>query len=390
MVCLGAAIGAQSTAPSPLAIQVFESATTLPSPAQWVTSTLDDRQHAALQYTSGGTAGTVTLLYCFAVPDPDFPANQNTLQVLRQIYPFIDHPTNMWRADDPALTTSGVVIENEADAVVVIPPARVRAQVDAVIAAGAGSAGQFGPLGTTTAAVYTRPTSGPWPGDPAKTDERWAWSGSWDATRRIFDIGQVGRRALDVAAFRYSAQCDETGVANLADMIRQTYQWMIEIQAVQLTPLGGGNWKLRLSEPVSVRRRSLGAQTEDPWLMAVGPERELPSILFAFQFLNLAGYGELLIVKLAGDHPGLDLLAHVPLANGGWAALPRLEKIGELDLIAARPSTAVFSYPWNGIAGTGYVSKTDLTPVATAHPLTYWGSASFGIYPFVPVNPVLP
>ncbi len=389
---LCAAVPAQSTyqasgTPSPLEVQVFAEPA-LPAPPAWTTETTSDDIYAALQYSSGA-ATAVTVILAFVAPDPDFELNVNVLATLRALYPFIDHPPTYWRADHAALLNLNADFDNAASDTVVIPPARIAA----VVAAALNAPASFGPVGATPLTLYTRPAVAPglWPSSVGTSDERHAQSGWWNEARTIVRIDQLGRRALEVAANQWSSQVHPDAVVEFDAMIRQTYQWAIHLQAVQITPPAEPNDRPRLglSPRVKVVRRSMAGQTNDPWLATMGPSRATVYLFMPGQRFYLAGLNELLFIDLAGEEVGADCQAYVPIQGGGWAIQPRLTTFGSLDLLQARPMTAVFACPGNAVHGTVYMSKADLTQIFPEYALA--GSAGgAGMYTFSPVAPVLP
>lgn len=377
--------------PGHLKVQVFAEPT-LPGETGWTTLTTSNDNYAALQYAST-RANAVTLVLAFVVPDPDYQANVNVLAALRSLYPFIDHPPSHWRADARPLLDLNAVFDNSAADSVVIPPARIAAAVTAALSATT----SFGPVGATAPTTYTRPEVGEnaWPSSVAYTDERHTLSGWWNSTRTIMRIDELGRRALEVAAYQWSSQVHSGAVVEFDAMIRQTYQWAIHLQAVQISPPTGpppnDRPLLCLSPPVKVRRRSQGALNNDPWLATFGPSRATVYLFMPGQRFYLAGLNELLFVDLADGTVGADCRAYVPIQGGGWATLPRLTTFGNLNLLQLEPATAVFACPGNAVHGIGYMSTADLTPIDPLYPL--WGSAEnrgFGMYTFFPTLPVEP
>jgi hypothetical protein len=370
-----------------LAVQLFAEPS-LPEPPAWTPLTTSNDNYAALQYSSAG-ANAVTLILAFVVPDPDYQPNVNVLATLRTLYPFIDHPQAYWTAYDDVLRNLNVAFENGSSASVVIPPVRIAAAVTAALSAPE----SFGPMGATPPALYARPAvgTGSWPSSVEVTDERHVLSGWWNATHTIVRIDQLGRRALEVAAFQWSSQVQGEAVAEFDAMIRQTYQWAIHLQAVEITPPTPTHERprLRLSNPVKVHRRSQGALEEDPWLAVMGPSRATVYLPMAGQRFYIAGRNELAFFDLADGSVGADCQAYMPILGGGWAIQPRLTTFGSLDLLHLQPTIAVFACPGNAVHGNVFFSKADLTQLLPAFPAAgSAGAAAMWVFsPQVPLQP---
>ena len=404
LLCFGAVVAAQ--APANLEIAMFSdfNPTNVAGSTGWTHSVSADDPgvYAALRYSAAaGSGAPITLLFAFTAPDPDYAGNQRTLSTLRALYPFINHPANYWRVDDSALAALDVDVDNAPSDQVVIPPQRIVShfgrlqqrwnELQQQSPPPTFPTAEFGPAQTGTNVVYVRPAvaTNAWPSPVANTDERYTWSrdpGAYNSNLNVFDPGIIGMDALKVAAFNYASQADEQGVTNLGQMIQNTYRWRIQIQAVQVTvpPTSNGRWRLNYSQPLSLSRRTLGAQQDpDLWLSIFGGGRICPSILFPSDYIYLAGRSEWFIAPLASASQA-DLNAFLPNASGGFTQVSRLTSVigpagTPVNVRQLWPDQAVFDCPADAVSGTGYVLGLDGSPTKLLHPLSNTGGCGCAV-----------
>jgi hypothetical protein len=397
-----AAVPAQSNyypqLPPSLGIRVFTGSAVPPNtPAfEWVSS---DQTNAALEYSM--TPGATHLLMVHVLPDPAFLANTESLAAFQSLYPFLGLPTGTWTAGDPVLQQAGYDIYNDQSLPVVIPPVRLVAHVNAFLAGASVphtfgpslAAGQLPPEG----ALFTLPTT---VSTTSNLDERYYLSGNWNSARNVFDMPQLSRRCLDVAAFRYSSLTRAASVNSLDVLIRQTCRWKVQMQVVHVIPPNTAanptnRARITISKASGNVRTSLGVQNNDPWLAAVGVERILPSIVSA-DWISVGAQGHLTEALATGalGNPA-DAVAHFQLADGSWASCPRIVWSGTTNLAALRPTRLVFTVPATAVSGMFYVTNSvggpltndagEVVPLEYAQPNTMGLGMLFLTYPMLPI-----
>ena len=397
-----AAVPAQSNyypqlAPS-LGIKVF-TGSSVPPNTQAVEWAISDLANGALEYSM--TPGATHLLMVLVLPDPAFLSNTESLAAFQSLYPFLGLPTGTWTAGDQVLQQAGYDIYNDQSLSVVIPPIRLVAHVNAFLA-GSSVPHTFGP----SLAFGQLPPEGPLFTLPATVstasnlDERYYLSGNWNSSRNVFDMPQLSRRCLDVAAFRYSALTRAASVNSLDVLIRQTCRWKVQMQVVHVIPPNTvanptNRARIKLSKSVVNVRTSLGVQNNDAWLAAVGVERILPSIVSP-DWISVGAQGHLTEAQATGalGNPA-DALAHFQLADGSWVSRPRIVWSGTTNLAALRPNRLVFMVPATAVSGMFYVTNSvggpllnaagETVPLDYAQPNTMGQGMLFLTYPMLPL-----
>ena len=234
-----------------------------------IAETLD--QNAALQFNKDPQATSLLLVH--VLPDPRHPNHANLLSTWQAMYPFLHVPAASWTVSHSTLQSANYAFDNSLAAQLLIPPDRLIAIVAELEAKNFASA-EFGPTGGSGGlAVFNMPATVV---TSNALGDRWYHS-AWNASRDTFNIANMARRALDMSARKYY---QKTGMNQSLDLLESvlssSFRWQIQMQVIRVKPPTGGRINLAVSNPVMVKRLSLGTSNEDEWLQKVGPTMVLP------------------------------------------------------------------------------------------------------------------
>jgi hypothetical protein len=352
------------TAPLPCQVQDLRVAGFIGSAIpddEWAGETQLDHENAALRFTAPG-AGHV-LLFAHTTVDTS-SAGAAAARGLVELYPFLGPPQASWTTSHEAFDAlEGLAILEQHDALV-IPPARLQAQLSAFLGA-EDDRDEYGPIATGTAPTIAQ-RAAQWDfGGP--TDERQAWSGDWTppAALNVFDVSQVGGRAVTLAARQWSGAATEVGLAAVRDLIAHEYGYLIHVQAAFVyANAGSGLLNVRFSQSVVMRRHGIRHLTAAVRYEEMGPLRNCQSPFECpgaptgtYDHVYLGGKQEWLYVQF--PHAVANTLAYVETTLG-WAELTQVSNPG-----TATPDIAKYPFPANGISGHAYF----VDPFAPSGPL---------------------
>ncbi len=345
--------------------------------SEWITTTEETHGFAALRYVP--TAGRRTLFFAHTTLDTS-EQGQSTARAVIDLFPFLGPPTASWTTSHPAFANLGVDRQVTGATQLAIPPHRIVGHLQKYVQASSPAA--WGPF--TGSGDPTPPTilvnPGTWIAADDE-DERLPWNGTLHTDGAVFEVGDVARRALYMAAHQAMPQSQLPGLESIADMVNYEYGYLIHVQAVAvIPPTGQDGWKLHVSPSVVMRRRSLNEDVQNPRWQVLGALRRCQSPFVLGHWVNFAGRGEWFDVEFGA--PVVGSTAHFETTTG-WVEVQQQAPFTEA------PNIARYAYPANGVHGVAFFSlpgPTFLQPLYPDNNSIYWAT----VFAFDPLPAHLP
>ncbi|MCU0864412.1 MAG: hypothetical protein MUC36_11500 [Planctomycetes bacterium] len=369
--------GAEAT-PSSLSANVFGTAGAplLPPDLSSGWSTEHDPVHdfAVFRNQAPLLADSVTLLFAHMMPDPSQLEMASDRRALEVGYPFLGLPNGTWTLADDSFQIKDWDFKNSKTQQVVIPPERMSAHIEGYLASRASiSPIQYGPTTVHPLNLYAHPAEAV---SSVDWDERYYLNSSWHFDRTVVDLASLSPRSLRVGAFFYYHQTNSGSLARLNQLIEADHRWLLQIQAVQVEINPSTRPRIKLSNPVKIRRMTSGGYDDSLWRDAVGASRILPS-LYSDDQVSFGAKGHFTEVEFE-DLPAepVQLYCHFPVAGGGFVSVQRVTHMlpSNFPCITARPHIGVFSVPGNAVPGVICVTGPNFVPI----PVRYAAPGSNG------------
>jgi hypothetical protein len=331
---------------------------------EWLSQTQLDHEYAALRHER--EANEFVVVFAHTSVDPTTPEGQ--LMLLE--YPFLATPEAGWNHGHTALANVRAVADLDGTDQLVVPPERLAAHLELFLACTTDPQRElFGTKASTTGAEVFA-----WcpPAGLSTTDERKAWSGPRYDDSQVFDVADVGARAMILAAYRAYPGADAQALEAIRALLAYDYGFRIHVQAA-IVSLQGPRPRIKFSQSCVMRRLTL-MQSPSPCTDARHSRRlVLPTNHQVWAYIARRG-GWLDVEFQPGSPPPYAPQGTIAFfeTTTGWAQVPQAPPF------PCSTHLARYAFPTNALSGFFYVAlpgidggpPTFLLPVG-ANPVTF-------------------